>query len=55
MVVCGIALPVLRLAWSCRHVDSAQAYRNEADVGFAVTESGLKREDVFISRFSFLS
>ncbi|EKM54166.1 uncharacterized protein PHACADRAFT_162541 [Phanerochaete carnosa HHB-10118-sp] len=28
---------------------TAQAYRNEADVGFAVAESGLAREDVFIS------
>ncbi|TFK73887.1 Aldo/keto reductase [Pluteus cervinus] len=32
-----------------RHVDSAQVYRNEADVGKAVRESGLKREDVFIT------
>lgn len=33
-----------------RHIDSAQMYRNEADVGAAVRESGLKREDLFISR-----
>ena len=32
-----------------RHVDSAQVYRNEAHVGAAVRESGLNREDVFIS------
>ncbi|THV02403.1 Aldo/keto reductase [Dendrothele bispora CBS 962.96] len=32
-----------------RHVDSAQAYRNEAHVGAAVHESGLKRSDVFIT------
>jgi diketogulonate reductase-like aldo/keto reductase len=32
-----------------RHVDSAQAYRNEATVAEALRESGLKREDVFIT------
>ena len=32
-----------------RHVDSAVAYQNEAEVGEAVRKSGLKREDVFIS------
>ncbi|KAJ7268836.1 Aldo/keto reductase [Mycena haematopus] len=32
-----------------RHVDSAQVYRNEDAVGAAVKESGLKREDVFIT------
>lgn len=32
-----------------RHIDSAQAYRNENAVGQAVKESGLKREDVFIT------
>ncbi|KAF8919803.1 NADP-dependent oxidoreductase domain-containing protein [Mucidula mucida] len=32
-----------------RHVDSAQAYRNEAAVGEAVHESGLPREEVFIT------
>ncbi|KAF9010561.1 NADP-dependent oxidoreductase domain-containing protein [Cyathus striatus] len=32
-----------------KHVDSAQMYRNEADVGAALRESGLKREDVFIT------
>jgi len=32
-----------------RHVDSAQMYRNEAAVGQAVAESGLKREDLFIT------
>lgn len=35
-----------------RHVDTAQVYRNEADVGAAVLQSGLKREDVFISESS---
>ncbi|KAF7306176.1 Aldo-ket-red domain-containing protein [Mycena chlorophos] len=32
-----------------RHVDSAQGYKNEELVGQAVRESGLKREDVFIT------
>ncbi|KAL0950132.1 hypothetical protein HGRIS_010128 [Hohenbuehelia grisea] len=32
-----------------RHVDSAQVYRNEADVGAAVRESGLPREELFIT------
>lgn len=34
---------------ACRHVDSAQAYKNEAAVGEAVRESGLDRDVVFIS------
>ena len=32
-----------------RHVDSAQAYRNEAHVAEAVRESGIPRKDLFIS------
>ncbi|KAK7005646.1 NADP-dependent oxidoreductase domain-containing protein [Favolaschia claudopus] len=32
-----------------RHVDSAQMYKNEAAVGAAVKESGLNREDLFIT------
>ncbi|KAG9316197.1 Aldo/keto reductase [Chiua virens] len=32
-----------------RHIDSAQAYKNEAAVGEAVRESGLERGDVFIT------
>lgn len=32
-----------------RLVDTAAAYRNEADVGAAVRESGLPREDVFVT------
>ena len=31
-----------------RHIDTAQAYANEAEVGQAVAESGLAREDVFL-------
>ncbi|TWU73664.1 hypothetical protein ED733_004038 [Metarhizium rileyi] len=32
-----------------RHIDSAQLYRNEADVGAAVQQSPLKREDIFLT------
>ncbi len=35
-----------------RHIDSAQVYRNEADVGEGVRASGLNRQDVFISGYS---
>lgn len=42
-----------------RHIDTAQVYRNEAAVGDAVAESGIPREDIFlttklwVSNFSF--
>ena len=32
-----------------RHIDSAQMYANEKEVAEAVSKSGLKREDVFVS------
>ncbi|NUR92134.1 MAG: aldo/keto reductase, partial [Nonomuraea sp.] len=32
-----------------RHIDTAQAYRNEASVGQALKESGLAREEVFVT------
>ncbi|KAI6129424.1 NADP-dependent oxidoreductase domain-containing protein [Pisolithus croceorrhizus] len=32
-----------------RHIDSAQAYRNEGAVGEAVRESGIPREELFIT------
>ncbi len=31
------------------HVDTAEYYKNEAGVGKAVRDSGLKRDEVFIS------
>jgi diketogulonate reductase-like aldo/keto reductase len=37
------------LACGYRHVDTARAYRNEADVGAAIRESGLPRADVFVT------
>jgi diketogulonate reductase-like aldo/keto reductase len=32
-----------------RHIDTAQVYGNEAEVGKAVRESGLKREEIFVT------
>lgn len=31
------------------HIDTAQSYRNELEVGIALQETGLKREDVYIT------
>lgn len=33
----------------CRHIDTATMYRNETEVGRAVRDSGLAREEVFIT------
>lgn len=32
-----------------RHIDTAQSYFNEEEVGAAVVQSGIKREDIFIT------
>jgi diketogulonate reductase-like aldo/keto reductase len=40
-------LTALRLGY--RHVDTARIYGNEADVGAAVRESGVPREEVFVT------
>ncbi len=32
-----------------RHIDTAHAYKNEADVGKAIKESNIKREDIFVT------
>ncbi|MCJ1480856.1 hypothetical protein MMC06_001011 [Schaereria dolodes] len=40
-------LAALKLGY--RHIDSAQYYRNEAEVGEAVRQSGLERSQVFIT------
>jgi diketogulonate reductase-like aldo/keto reductase len=37
------------LAAGYRHVDTARAYRNEADVGAAIRESGVPRREVFVT------
>ena len=36
-----------------RHIDTAQLYRNEAEVGRAVKDSGVPREEIFISELRF--
>ncbi|TEB30297.1 Aldo/keto reductase [Coprinellus micaceus] len=40
---------LLALQAGYRHIDTAQAYKNEAHVADAVRESGLPREEVFIT------
>lgn len=40
-------LEALRLGY--RHIDTAQLYHNEASVGKAIKDSGLKRSDIFIT------
>ena len=40
---------LLALKNGYRHIDSAQFYRNETEAGEAVKQSGLKREDVFLT------
>ncbi|KAI7840058.1 hypothetical protein COHA_006189 [Chlorella ohadii] len=40
-------LSALRLGY--RHIDTAQVYGNEQDVGRAVVDSGLRRDEVFIT------
>lgn len=32
-----------------RHIDTAQMYRNEADVGRAIADSGVPREEIFLT------
>jgi len=32
-----------------RHIDTAQIYKNEGEVGAAILRSGLKREDIFLT------
>lgn len=32
-----------------RHIDTAQAYHNEGSVGIGIKESGIKREDLFVT------
>lgn len=37
----------LRLGY--RHIDTARIYQNEADVGAAIKDSGIPREDIFVT------
>jgi len=43
----GIVAGALRAGF--RHIDTAQSYGNEADVGVGVAESGVPRSDIFIT------
>jgi 2,5-diketo-D-gluconate reductase A len=45
--VTGLALEALRVGY--RHIDTAAGYENERGVGRAVAQSGLAREEVFIT------
>ena len=45
--VVDVVLSALRLGY--RHIDTAQMYHNEAEVGQAWTDSGLEREEVFLT------
>lgn len=40
---------LMALELGYRHLDTAQMYRNEADVGRAMAESGLAREKIFLT------
>jgi diketogulonate reductase-like aldo/keto reductase len=40
---------ILSAAHTKRALDTAQAYRNEAEAGIAIRESGLERKDIFIT------
>ena len=45
-----VVAPVLKaLEVGYRHIDTAAVYRNETGVGRAVAESGLPRDEVFIT------
>ena len=39
----------------CRHIDSARYYQNEAEVGKAVRESGIPRDEIFVTTKVWLS
>lgn len=47
----GTAQPLVEQALEIgyRHIDTAQAYRNERDVGAAIAASGIKRDDIFLT------
>ncbi|KAE8963643.1 hypothetical protein PR001_g29240 [Phytophthora rubi] len=45
-------LSALKLGY--RHIDTAQYYANEADVGRAIKDSGIPREEVFVTSKLFI-
>ena len=42
-----IVLKALRSGY--RHIDTAAAYGNESEVGKAIKESGIRREEIFVT------
>ncbi|KAI1981227.1 hypothetical protein LOZ53_006501 [Ophidiomyces ophidiicola] len=46
-ITTSVALKALETGY--RHIDSAKAYRNEAECAEAIKKSGLKREDIFFT------
>ncbi|ETL26343.1 hypothetical protein L916_19975 [Phytophthora nicotianae] len=48
----NIVLPALKQGY--RHIDTAQLYHNEAEVGRAVRDSGIPREEIFVTSKLFL-
>lgn len=46
-----IVVLILERSTFSSHVDCAIVYRNEEDVGTAVRESSVKREDIFVSEY----
>ncbi|GMF25627.1 unnamed protein product [Phytophthora fragariaefolia] len=46
-------LSALKLGY--RHIDTAQLYQNEADVGRAVKDSGIPREEIFVTSKLFIN
>jgi diketogulonate reductase-like aldo/keto reductase len=47
----GTAVPLVEKALEVgyRHIDTAQIYRNERDVGAAIRNSGIKRDEIFLT------
>ena len=47
----GTAQPLVEQALEIgyRHIDTAQIYRNERDVGAAIKNSGIKRDEIFLT------
>lgn len=47
----GTAVPLVEKALEIgyRHIDTAQIYRNERDVGAAIKNSGVKRDEIFVT------
>jgi 2,5-diketo-D-gluconate reductase B len=45
----GFQAMVDALTLGYRHIDTAQGYRNEADVGAAIAESGIDRPEIFVT------